>query len=102
MKIALRPAWLHLKGVCLIACDLQIRRRFRMMPLQREGALVIQNRTSKVARAKVGVAEIVKYIRARLPRANESLITGDRVLEMTLSKLLVCLCKLGIRLRKNQ
>src|ERR1700757_5023121 len=72
-----------------------------MMPLQREGTLVIQNRTSKIARAKVGVTEIVKYIRARLPRANEFLITGDRVLEMTLGKLFVCLCKLGIRLREG-
>ena len=73
-----------------------------MMLLQCEGALVIQNRTSKIARAKVGIAEIVKYIRARLPRADESGITGDRVLEITLSVLLICFGEVGVCLCKKR
>ena len=79
-----------------VARDLQIGRGLGMMRLQGERAFVIQNRASKIARAEVGVAEIIKHIRTPLPGANQCLVARDRFLEMTLGVFLVCLCKFDI------
>ena len=101
MQVTFQTAWLNLQRVRFIACNLQIRCRFGMVPLQHKCAFVIQNRASKVARPEVGVSEIVKYICAPLSRANQCLVAGDRFLEMALGEFLVCFRKFGVGLRKG-
>src|SRR6476660_9699019 len=70
-----------------------------MMWLQGQRSFVIQDRPSKVARAEVSIAEIVKYVCAPLACANQRLVARDRFLKMTLGKLLVCLWEVGVGLR---
>ncbi len=100
MQITLRPAWLHLQCPRLISHDAQIRVCFRMMPIKRQRAFVIQNRITEVSHAEVSVAEIVKQVGAPLPRANEYFITVDRLLKMTGRIILVRFGKFRVRLRE--
>ena len=67
-----------------------------MMLVQRECAFVIQNRATKIARAKIGVSQIVKQICVPLTCANQRLVTGDRFFEMTLRVFLVRFCKFSV------
>ena len=60
LQVALSPALLQLKRVRLVTGDLQIGRGFRMMSLQGERPLIIQDRAPKIACPEISVAKIVK------------------------------------------
>src|SRR6476469_4073876 len=72
-----------------------------MMLVQGEGALVIQNRAAKIARAKIRVSKIVKQICVPLTSVNQRLVAGDRFFEMTLCVFLVGFGELQIRLSES-
>ena len=73
-----------------------------MMRIQRKRAFVIQNRATKIAGAKIGVAKIVEQVCVPLAWANERLVAGDSLLEMSLGVFLVRLCKLCVWLRNRR
>src|SRR5262249_4568340 len=102
LQIPIPPALRQLKRARLVTRDLQIGRGFRMMSLQGERSLVIQNRTAKIASPEISIAQIIKQICAPLPRPNECLVTGDRFREMALRIFLVCLCEVCIWLRESR
>src|SRR5215211_6125628 len=60
LQVALWPALLQLKRVRLVTGDLQIGSGFRMMSLQGERPLIIQDRAPKFACPEISVAKVVK------------------------------------------
>src|SRR4029077_1328224 len=96
LQVPLWPALLQLKRAGFVTGDLQIGRSFRMMSLQGERPLIIQDRVAKIACPEISVAEIVKQICAPLSCTNECLVTGDGFFEVSLRVFLVCFCEVWI------
>src|SRR4029453_5086407 len=100
LQIPFRPALLHLESTRLVTCYLQIGGCFGMMSFQREPPLIIQDCSSKIARAKISIANIVKNVCAPLSGADKRFVAGDCFLEIVLRVALVRLCKFRVRFRE--
>src|ERR1700730_6478471 len=71
-----------------------------MTRLKGKNTLVIQNSAPKIPGTKIGITQIVKQVRAPLPRADKRFKIVDCLLEMAGCELLIRLGELRIGLRE--
>ena len=72
LRYSARASSFQLEGARFVPHEAQIRRRLRMTRIQRERALVIQDRFAEISEPKPGVAQVVKQVRAPLPGSTRS------------------------------
>jgi hypothetical protein len=63
-----------------------------MVRIQRQSALIIQDRLAEILQLEPGVSEVVKKVRVPAPGLDETLISFDRFLEAPLA---ISLIRLG-------
>ena len=98
-----RPARLEFERPRLVAHEVQIGPRFGLRRVECERAFVIQDGTSKIVGAKIGVAEIVKQARIPLAALDQRFVARDRAREIARGIIRICLseCRIGIGLRRR-